>query len=156
PEWGMQLALVAELGTALQQEGERELRAPTAAALSASLLHVIQWTLVRALQGQDPAWVDVRLRALAILHRSGGPDSVPLLLALLAAPPERTLRGLEKTFDPDWGMQLRLIHMCGQLDQARALRTVRLPGRESWEAVAPVEFLGRIVLDDRELLSPLL
>jgi hypothetical protein len=58
-------------------------------------------------------------------------------------------------FEQDWLIQLRLIHLCGQLDRERAMRTVRLPGREEWQLVAPVDFLAQVVLASDGLFSAL-
>lgn len=151
--WQARLALVADLATALQLEQDEELAAATQGALRLALQYAVQVTLRRALQDQDVARSEVRLRALEILHAAGGVDSVPLLLALMAKTPAQIANG-ERPFDFDLETQLRLIHMCGQLDRQRALQQVKLPGRQAWQSIAPIEFLARIALDD-EFLSPL-
>jgi hypothetical protein len=142
---GQRLALVQELGDALAGERDPELVEPTAAALRAALGHCLRWTVIDALQGQEPALADVRLQAAAILHRDGGPDAVPTILALMAASPEQVREGVPR-FDPHPLVLLRLVHMCGQLDAERAARSVRLPGRAAWEPVAPLDFLADLVL----------
>jgi hypothetical protein len=151
--WQARLALVADLATALALEQDDELGTETQQALRLALQYAVQVTLRRALQDQDIYRNEVRLRALEILHAAGGVDSVPLLLALMAKSPAQIANG-ERPFDFDLETQLRLIHMCGQLDRKRALQQVQLPGRQAWQSVAPIEFLARIALDD-EFLSPL-
>jgi hypothetical protein len=141
------LALVGDLGRAHADERDPGLEPVVRAALGHALRYAVQWAVVDAVQGQAPRWVDVRLRALDLLHRAGGPDSVPLLLALLINSKENKAAGLPD-FDPDIMMQRRLIHLCGQLDRARAERSVHLPGREKWQAVAPAEFLAILALQD--------
>lgn len=154
PTWWDRMSLVGGLSTAWQHEQSPELRVLTLECLRRALRHAIQWTIVTALLGQERRWVDVRLRALEIVHRAGGPDSVPLLLALMANSPER-IAANEPQFDPHPLVQLRLIHLCGQLDRERAVRRVQLPGREHWQPVAPVEFLARIALDRNTFRAPL-
>jgi len=139
------LWLVEWLGTALEAERDPELTGPTADALRRGMQHAVQWTVAHALQLRAPAWIDVRMRALDILRAAGGPDGVPLLLALM---PDVTGPGVGLR-DVDLGLQLRLIHMCGQLDKERALRKVRLAGPV---AQAPIDFLAHIALDDSFLL----
>jgi hypothetical protein len=148
------LWLVDWLGTAHAAERDPELTEATAVALRRAMQHAVQWTVARALQperGADPArqrapvWIEVRMRALEILLQAGGPDGVPLLLALM---PDVTGPGVGP-HDADLWLQLRLIHVCGQLDKDRALRKVRLAGPV---AQAPIDFLARIALDDSFLL----
>jgi hypothetical protein len=153
PNWPQRLALVVDLATALQQEASEGLRPATAAALQGALAHSIRWTIVAAVQGQLERWVDVRLRALEILHRDAGPGGVALLLALMASSPEQITAG-QPRFDPSDAMRLRLIHLCGQLDRERASRPVRLPGRAVADLVAPVDYLAEIVLREDPFLSP--
>jgi hypothetical protein len=71
----------------------------------------------------------------------------------LASSPTEIAEGKPR-FDPHPAFRLRLIHICGQLNQERALRAVRLPGREAWEPVAPVDFLVEMVLTPDAFLSP--
>jgi hypothetical protein len=142
------LWLVEWLGTALEAEGDPELAEATASALRRGMQHAVQWTVAHALQLRAPVWIDVRTRALEILREAGGADGVPLLLALM---PDITGPAVGIR-DVDLWLQLRLIHMCGQLDKERALRKVRLasPPKEAVVQVAqaPIEFLARIALDD--------
>lgn len=147
PTWQQRLALVGDLGRALADERDDELVPVVRTALQNALRHAVQWAVVEAVQGQSPLWVDVRLRALDLLHRAGGPDSVPLLLALMMNSAENKAAGMPD-FDPDVMMQRRLIHLCGQLDRVRAEQSVLLPGREKWQAVAPAEFLAIRALQD--------
>ncbi|MGE3174083.1 MAG: hypothetical protein AB7O97_15760 [Planctomycetota bacterium] len=153
PQWTQRLALVADLAAAWHDERDPALRAVTADALRSALRHGIQWSVVLALLGREPEWVEVRVRALELLHRAGGPDSVPLLLALLITPPDRIATG-EPPFETHETMQRRLIHLCGQLDRDRALRSMVLPGRETWQETCPAEYLAHIALEDDLLLSP--
>lgn len=152
--WQQRIGLVADLATALREERVAELGDATAAALEAAFTHTVRWTLVRALQGSDPNWVEVRRCAMDILHRLGGPDTVPLLLALLTMDPQRTTqRDAAQTvqiggvlYERHPLILLRLIHLSGQLDVERARRSVQLPGRESWQAIAPIDFLAQLAL----------
>ena len=152
--WQRRLALLSDLSDAYRQEPDQELRRLTAERLERALMYAIQSTVVSALGGQQPEWVDVRLAALDLLHRAGGADSVPLLLALMSSSAERIGAG-DPQFDPDWFVQLRLIHFCGQLNKDRAARSVLLPGFQDWQRVSPLDFLARIVLDEGAFLSPL-
>ncbi|MSR37660.1 MAG: hypothetical protein EXS02_02300 [Planctomycetes bacterium] len=153
PGYEGRLALVADLATALSEERDEQLITPTTEALRRALQHAIQWTMRRALQDLDRNRIEVRLRALEILHCAGGPNSVPMLLALITRPSEvAAARGEVIELDPT--TQLRLIHMCGQLDLERAKQKVQLPGRADWQSTAPIDFLARRALED-ELLSPL-
>jgi hypothetical protein len=154
PSWTDRLALVVDLAGAMQLERDPALLALTRDSLRHAMRHAIQWTIVGALQGRDPDWVEVRVRALELLYRSGGPDAVPLLLALLLNSPDRIAAG-EPPFDTHETMRRRLIHLCGQLDRKRALRSVVLPGRENWQVVCPAEFLARIALEHDTLVSPM-
>ena len=152
--WQRRLALLSDLSDAYRQEVDTDLRSVTYESLERALLYAIQSTVVSAMRGQDPEWVDVRLAALDLLHRSGGVDSVPLLLALMSSSADRIGAG-DPQFDPDWFVQLRLIHFCGQLNKERGSRSVLLPGFQDWQRVSPLDFLARIVLDESAFLSPL-
>lgn len=153
PHWSQRLAWLADLANAVRDEGQRPLRTAARAAMQRALHHAVQWTVLDAVSGRDASLVEVRLRALEALHRSGGPDSVPTLLAVLAASPEQIAAG-EPMFEDDDAVRLRLVHLCGQLDPDRAVASVRLPGRESWQAVAPAELLVRFALDGDPYFSP--
>ncbi|GAB4159317.1 MAG: hypothetical protein Fur0037_26540 [Planctomycetota bacterium] len=138
------VALLVDLAAEASAESDPELRAGAESALLRGLAHAVRWTLVEALKGREPALRPVRLRALEILHRAGGPDSVPVLLSLLAAPGAELREGVER-FE-DGPVRLRMIRYCGQLDETRAARAARLPGREDWEAISPLQFLCEQVL----------
>jgi hypothetical protein len=153
-DWRLRLRLITSLREALAFEPDPSMRQFTRAQLLKAVQHTVQWTLIDSLRGQDPLWSEVRIRSLEILHRDGGPDSVPLLLALMENNRQSVASG-EPRFDPDHMMQLRLIHICGQLDRDRAERSVVLPGREDWPRVAPVDFLTDIILAPNAMLSPL-
>lgn len=148
------LALVAELADALREETESELREPTAAALRGALHHCLRWTVIDAMAGQSPALVELRLLAASILHRQGGVDSVPMVLALMAATAEQVRDGMPR-FDPDPYVRRRLIHLCGQLDARRAAVSVRLPRMAAWEPIAPIDFLAEVILKEDPYYSGL-
>ncbi len=148
------LGLLTDLTHALGDETDRELAQATAEALRQAFRHCAFWLLVDAVQGDDPTLADVRLIAMEHLHRHGGPDSVPTILALMAGSQER-LRETGSRFDRDPFVRLRLVHLCGQLDPARAGRSVLLPGRAAWEPVAPVDFLAELVLREDPYYSGL-
>jgi hypothetical protein len=145
PHWSQRLALAVDLAHAVRDERQTDLRVAAGAALAKAVEHAVRWAVLESLAGRDPEWVEVRVRALEALRSSGGPDSMPLLLALLAASPEAIAAGTPQ-FEEAEPMRLRLIRLCGQLDEARALRSVSLPMRGSWERVAPAEFLARTAL----------
>src|SRR5262249_60353280 len=71
------------LGTAVEAERDPELAEATASALRRAMQHAVQWTVAHSLQLRAPVWIEVRMRALEILREAGGPDGVPLLLALM-------------------------------------------------------------------------
>lgn len=153
PEWRQRLALLADLENAVAEEGEDALRTEASAALRIALAHAMRSTIAQAALGRDQELLEVRIRAVELLHRSAGPDSVALLLALLAASPQQIESGAAQ-FEDNESMRLRLVHMCGQLDEPRALRSVRIRGRESWQEVTPAEFLARLALDGDPYFSP--
>lgn len=122
-------------------------------ALEAALVHMVQGVLLRSVEGREPEFVPVRLCAMEHIRRFGGAASVPLLLAAMAASPAD--RAVISHFDDDDLIQLRLIHLCGQL-RGDALRgTVRLPGREDWVPMSPGEFLAMTILRERSYSSKL-
>lgn len=153
PHWSQRLAWLSDLANAVRDEGQRPLRTAARAALLRALQHSVQWAVLDAVNGRDAALVEVRIRALEALHRSGGPDSVPLLLAVIAASPDQIAAG-EPMFEDVDAIRLRLVHICGQLDPDRAVVSVRLPGRETWQQVAPAELLVRFALDGDPYFSP--
>jgi hypothetical protein len=146
PQWYQRLALVEQLGKALPAEADAELQTATASALRLALGHSLRWTVVRSLQGQEREFALVRLRAMDLVRRAGGPDSVPLLLALMANRPEAVADGKPR-FDPDPFVRRRLAHFCGQLDRARATVAADLPGREAWDRTTAIDFLAQTLLD---------
>lgn len=154
PTWSDRLALIADLAELRRLEPDAELEAATATALRTAMGHCLRLLLVRSVQGRDPHFADVRLCAMQQMRRLGGPRTVPLLLALMAAPGNEVRNGKER-FDPDPLVQLRLIHLCGQLSGELALQTIKLPDRADWELVAPVDFLCQTILNERDYFSKL-
>lgn len=144
--WTDRLLLVEDLVVLARAETEPELLEATERALRAAMAHCVEGVLLRAVEDRDRRFVEVRLCAMEQIRRLAGPRGVPLLLAVMAATPAQRAR-LEPQFDPDPLVQLRLIHYCGQLRGAAATTEVRLPGRESWQAIAPVDFLAQAVLN---------
>ena len=144
--WTDRLLLVEDLVVLARGETDPELLAATERALRTAMAHCIEGVLLRAVEDRDRRFVEVRLCAMEQIRRLAGPRGVPLLLAVMSATPAQRAR-LEPQFDPDPLVQLRLIHYCGQLRGANATAEVRLPGRESWQAIAPVDFLAQAVLN---------
>jgi hypothetical protein len=153
-EWTQRLLLVEDLVELLGAERDRETRVATEAALRAAIGHCVAGVLLRAVEDRDPGRVEVRLCAMEQIRRLGGPRTVPLLLAVMSATPQQLAR-FEPRFDPDPLVQLRLIHLCGQLRGELATTEVRLPGRENWQAIAPVDFLAQAILTEQTYYSPL-
>lgn len=152
PAWRQRLALLEDLDNAVFDERQGSLRGPTRDALSRALAHAIRGCIVEAALGRNRELTEVRICALELMHRSGGAESVPLLLALIAASPQQIQEG-EPQFEENDALLLRLVHMCGQLDESRAMRSVRIAGRADWQEVAPAEFLARLALDGDPFLS---
>ncbi|MBX3464125.1 MAG: hypothetical protein KF830_13205 [Planctomycetes bacterium] len=152
--WPDRLLLVEDLLVLLQAERERDLVVTAQEALRAAIRHCIEGVLLRAVEGRDPRFVEVRLCAMEQVRRLAGPRGVPLLLAVMAATPQQRAR-FEPAYDPDPLIQLRLIHYCGQLSGEVARMEVRLPGREGWQATAPVDFLAQTVLTEQAYYSKL-
>jgi len=146
--------LLSDLATAYAEEDDRELRPVTAAALRTAMGHCLRTTVLHALERApeelqgDERWHEVRLKAIEVVHGAGGADAVPIILAMMVAPPEAIAHGNTLRFDRDPYVQLRLVHLCGQLDAARAMRSVLLPGRAKWAAVAPIEYLCDLILSE--------
>ena len=153
-EWTQRLLLVQDLIELLGGERDERVRPACAAALRAAVEHCVEGVLLRAVQGRDSRFVEVRLCAMELVRRLGGPRSVPLLLAVMSASPEQLAR-FESRYDPDPLVQLRLIHYCGQLRGSLATTEVRLHGRENWEAIAPVDFLAQAILTEQAYYSKL-
>jgi hypothetical protein len=153
PQPSQRVALLRDLADALAGETDAALRTATAQAVRAAIAHCLRWTILRALQRSDAEYrtdreslAEVRVCAIEIVQRTGGPDAVPFMLAWMAAPPER-MRENAKRFDLDHYVRLRLIHLCGQLDLTRASKSIRLPGREAWEPASPIDYLCDTLLD---------
>lgn len=151
--WRQRLALLSDLANAYADEQQGELRDFTRSSLEVAFANAARASIVVATQGRGPELREVRLCAIELLHRSAGADSVPLLLALIAASPDQIQSG-EPQFEDSDALRLRLIHMCGQLQGDRALRTAKIAGREAWDEVAPAEFLVRMALDSDPFFSP--
>ena len=151
--WRQRLALLSDLANAHADEQQAELREFARQSLELAFAHAARASVVAATQGRGPELREVRLCAIELLHRSAGADSVPLLLALIAASPEQIQSG-EPQFEESDALRLRVIHLCGQLQGERALRTAKIAGREAWDEVAPAEFLVRMALDSDPFFSP--
>lgn len=138
------VALVSDLANALRGESDPALRPVTAAALRQALQYGVDWLLLELLADRDAELQPTRLCVFDLLHAAGGGDAVPVLLAWMRAPSAAVRDGREPY--EGGSMRLRLIHACGQLDRERGARAVLLPGREAWEAVAPLQFLCEQIL----------
>ncbi|MCR9247051.1 MAG: hypothetical protein NXI31_18620 [bacterium] len=147
-------ALIADLRTLWRNETIPELRETVAADLRTALGHAVHAALIAAMRTRDADRADIRLCAIQSFRSLGGPECVPFLLALKTVPGLTTARVAER-FDPDPLVQLRLIHLCGQVRGEIALRAVALPGREAWEAIAPADFLAQTVLTEQAYYSKL-
>ncbi len=153
-DWVLRLLLVEDLSELYRTERDERVRPATASALRTALGYCVQGVLLRAIQGRDPLLVEVRLCAMEQIRRLGGPRTVPLMLAVMAASPAQLARG-ESQFDSDYLVQLRLIHYCGQLQGDLATTEVRLGAREQWETVSPADFLAQTVLNEQTYYSKL-
>jgi hypothetical protein len=152
--WIERLLLVDTLTALYTAEHDARARPWVESALRAAISHCVGGVLLRTIQGREPGLAEVRLCALEQMRRLGGPRTVPLMLAVMAASPDERARG-ESRFDPDSYVQLRLIHYCGQLDAETAATVVQLPGRADWEATSPADFLASTVLTEQDYLSKL-
>ncbi|MBM4062548.1 MAG: hypothetical protein FJ265_15840 [Planctomycetes bacterium] len=148
------LALVGELRELHRRERDAGLRSRAAVALRRSLQHVLEGVLVRMVQGRDPQLAELRLCAIQHVRAAGGPEAVPFLLAVMAAPAAEVSTARPR-LDPDPLVRLRLVHLCGQLRGELALRAVRLPGRDPWDAMAPADFLAWTILTETGYYSKL-
>lgn len=148
------LTLLEEVTGLFAAENVAAMRPAVAAALRAAIAHVVEGVLVEIVQGRAPEYVDLRLCAMEQIRRLGGPRAVPLLLAVMAATPAQRARR-ESWYDPDSLVQLRLIQYCGQLRGELATTVLLLPGRQSFEAVAPVDFLAITILNEDAYYSKL-
>ncbi len=154
PTGEQRYALVSDLSVALAGEVDDELRLATVDAWQRAAQHCARALLARAMVTPEAEMLPVRLRAIEVAHRNGGVDSVPLLLAMVSVPPE-VAAGQKINIDPDPYVRLRLIHLCGQLDRARAERVVRLPNQQGWEPFSPLQFLCLQVLDEEAFITSL-
>lgn len=155
PGWPDRLALVGELATLWRLETDRGLQAQVGIVLRTAIAQSFELLLLRKVQGQQGELADVRLAAMQGIRSLGGPRTVPLLLAFMAAPANEVRAGSTRRFDPDPLVQLRLIHLCGQLRGELALQALRLPNRDAWEPIAPAEFLAMTVLNEQDYFSTL-
>ena len=152
PSPAARASLVSELRELLLAEPDPQAREWIAAAARRAMEHCIRACLLRSVTGRARKYAEVRLCGMEQVRRLGGPRSVALLLAVMAASPRELAAGVP-AFDRDVLVQLRLIHYCGQLDAERARAVVRLPGRQDWEATSPAEFLARTILSERDYYS---
>lgn len=148
------LLLAQELAGMMLAEGDDELQAATRQAVTAAMTHAVRALLVEAVRSRDLRWSDFRLCAMQQFRSLGGPQSVPLLLALMSARPAQMARG-EDRFDSDPLVRLRLINYCGQLRGELAHREVQLPSVEAWHGIAPVDFLAQTILTEQSYYSKL-
>lgn len=154
PRWDERLMLIEDLGVVLANETDAQARPWAESALRRAIEHCVRGILLGTIKDRDSRWIEVRLCAMEQIRRLGGPRTVPLMLATMAASPQERAAALS-WFDPDPLIQLRLIHYCGQLRGELAETVVRLPGRQDWEATTPSEFLARTVLSERDYYSKL-
>ncbi|HEB53789.1 MAG TPA: hypothetical protein ENI87_11105 [bacterium] len=162
PRWDARLLLVEDLTGLYLEEQDPAARRQVARALRAAIGHCARNLLLGAIRRRGPRaafarsrrFAEVRLCALEQIRRLGGPRTVPLMLATMAASPEERSANFTG-FDPDPYVLLRLIHYCGQLRGELAESVVRLPGREDWIATSPVEFLARMVFEEDAYYSKL-
>jgi len=153
-EWTYRLLVVQDLAEMLRAEVDPRFVDATETALRTAIGHCVREILLRTVVSRDRRYVDVRLCAMELVRRIGGPRTVPWLLAVMSASPAQLARG-EPRFDPDPFVQLRLIQYCGQLRGDLATTEVKLPGREDWQALAPVDFLAQAVLTEQTYYSKL-
>jgi hypothetical protein len=146
PEWS--LGAIRDLISLHAAEAEPGLRAATAASLRTAMGCFLQASLLGAIRHARSPSPEVRLCALELIRRLGGPEVVPLLIAILQPDPSQRARG-DVVADPDPAVQLRLVHLCGQLRGELALREFRLPGAEAWQAIAPADFLAQVILTEQ-------
>jgi hypothetical protein len=151
------ILLAQQLIEFFADEADPELLPVTRDALRASLVHLCQGCLLRAVQGRAPEFVEVRLCAMEQIRRLGGPGTVPLLLSVMIASPEERAAGAP-LFDEDSLVplvQLRLIHYCGQLGGDAADAVVRLPGHQDWQSMSPRFYLATTILNQQDYYSKL-
>lgn len=148
------LSLLDDLVVAYATEPDPEIRPAVAEAVRLAMVHAIEGALLQIVQGRNPEFVDLRLCAMELIRRLGGPRTVPLLLAFMAASPSQLARG-ESRYDPDPLVQLRLIHYCGQLRGELATTVLQVPGREGWQVPSPADFLAVTILNEQAYYSKL-
>lgn len=153
-DFASRLLLAQELATLFLVEEDEVLRVETRRALVMAMTHAVRGLLVDIVRNRDARWADLRLCGMQHFRSLGGPRSVPLLLALMAAGPQEVARG-EPRFDPDPLVRLRLVNYCGQLRGDVALEEVQLPGAERWQGVAPADFLAQTILTEQSYYSKL-
>ena len=153
-KWDERLMLIEDLGALYQEETNDDARAMIGDALGHAIEHATRAILLWTIAGRDRRFAEVRLCAMEQVRRLGGPRTVPLMLATMAATPAQRAANMP-TYDPDYLVRLRLIHYCGQLSGDLAHRVEHLPGRQEWEATSASEFLARMVLTERDYYSKL-
>ena len=147
-DWQPRLHLLETMIVLYRDERDPRVIPAATGALRSAIGHCVRGVLLRAIQGRDRLLVELRLCAMEQIRRLGGPRTVPLMLAVMAASPAQRAKN-EPRFDPDYLVQLRLIHYCGQLQGELATIEVTLPGRKEWDTVAPVDFLANTVLTEQ-------
>ncbi len=154
PAHAQRVALIGDLTLVADTEPDPLGRAWAEQALREAISHGVRGSLLNAVEGRSRRLAVVRLASMEQIRRLGGPRTVPLLLAAMAASPAEQQAGAP-AFDPDTLVMLRLIHYCGQLGPELRGSVVRLPGRQDWEATSPVEFLARTILSQKDYYSQL-
>ena len=152
--WDDRLLLIEDLVALHAEETNPQARAMVAAALRRAIEHATRTILLDTITRRDRRFAEVRLCAMEQIRRLGGPRTVPLMLATMAATRAQRSANIPE-FDSDPLVRLRLIHYCGQLRGDLANEAVALPGRQEWEASTASEFLARIVLTERDYYSKL-
>lgn len=153
-DWTQRLLLIEDLIVLCHAEHDERARPATMQALRKAIGFCVQGILLHVIQERDAGFVEVRLCAMESIRRLGGPRTVPLMLAVMAGRGRSGDTGVAG-IDPDWLVQLRLIHYCGQLSGELAMTSVHLPGRAEWESVAPAEFLAQTILNEQTYYSKL-
>lgn len=154
PDWSQRLLVTQDLTEILRVETDARVRGDVENALRTAIGHQVREVLLRAVAARDRRLVEVRLCAMELVRRLGGPRTVPWLLAVMSASPSDMARGMPR-FDPDSLVQLRLIRYCGQLRGELADAEVRLVGRDEWQSLAPADFLAQVVLNEQDYYSKL-
>lgn len=150
--WQDRVNLLADLLALFQAETENATRDVVAEVLRGAIARSTESVVLRWVQRRDREHLEVRLCAMQRARYHGGPAMVPWLLVCMAAPAADVTAGVPR-FDPELQVRLLLIHWCGQLRGELAMRPVRLAGAQSFEALAPVDYLAETVLSERPWLS---